>query len=72
MKYKLKEKIEILDLDKNILCKLNKNNIYIIEDIWVMKRSELKCFLDDNEINRIIVKMQLCGLDLNRKVYANK
>ncbi len=60
----------IKDLDCVILKKLNTNNIYTVRDLWNLKRKDLKSFnLNDNEIKQVIIKMQLHGIDLNRKIY---
>ena len=66
----LKEKIKELEIDSDIIRKLNDNNIYIINDLWNLNRIELKKLkLTDNQINQIIIKMQLHGIDLNRRMY---
>lgn len=66
----LENSIEFLNVKENTLTKLKKNNISTINDIWILKRKDLKAFnLTDSEINQIIVKLQLNGLDLNKKVY---
>jgi len=60
----------IKDLDCVILKKLNTNNIYTVGDLWNLKRKDLKSFnLNDNEIKQVIIKMQLHGIDLNRRIY---
>lgn len=66
----LKKNIEILNLDGNIIKKLKENNINIIEELWVINRHKLKDMnFKDNEINQIIIKLQLIGIDLNHKRY---
>lgn len=66
----LEEKIKELEIDTDIIKKLNENKIYTIYDLWVLNRIDLKILkLTDNQINQIIIKMQLCGIDLNKKVY---
>lgn len=66
----LKKDINILNLDNNIINKLKENNIKIVEDLWLSNRHKLKEMdFKDNEINQIIIKMQLIGIDLNRKRY---
>jgi len=60
----------ITNLDEITLEKLNNNNIYTVNDLWKLKRKDLKGFdLNDNEIKQIIIKMQLHGIDLNRRIY---
>lgn len=66
----LKKNIEILNLDGSIIKKLKENNINIIEELWVVNRHKLKDMnFKDNEINQIIIKLQLIGIDLNHKRY---
>ena len=66
----LKKRIEILNLDENIIGKLKENEINIVEDLWVINRHKLKDMnFKDNEINQIIIKLQLIGIDLNHKKY---
>lgn len=65
--------IKNLDLDFSTLEKLEKNNILTVGELWGLKRAELKDFLLDNEeINLIIIKMQLYGMDLNMKKYTKE
>lgn len=66
-------------LEKNILelelsTKVNKvlvdNEIIKIRDLWQMKRKDLKDLkISDSDINQITIKLQLVGLDLNKKIY---
>ncbi len=64
------ENIETLNLDKDIELILKNNNVNSMNDIWKLKRKELKKIgLRDFQINHIIIKMQLNGLDLNEKMY---
>lgn len=70
MDKKVVEKIEKLDLDKDIELILKNNNVNTMQDIWKFKRRELKKIgLRDFQINHIIIKMQLKGLDLDEKMY---
>lgn len=63
--------IKILDLDKEIEEILRKNNIATIENIWVMNRKKLKELgLKDNDIKQVTIKLQLLGLDLNKRIYS--
>ena len=69
MKY-LDKKIDILELDKNIINLLINNGINNISDLYVLNRKKLKEFgLSDSNINKISIKLQLLGLDFNRKKY---
>lgn len=65
----LNRQIRFLGLPIQLKNKLLDNNINIIYDLWVSKRSNLKKILNDREISDIIIKLQLHGLDLNKKVY---
>ena len=71
MKYlNVDEAIDILKIDDKIITKLNEVNINNIKDLWILKRKELKDLnFSDSEINHIRIKLQLCGLDLNKKTY---
>ena len=62
--------IDDMGLSKKINDKLKNNDINSVKDLWVLKRTELKKKgFTDNEINQIIIKLQLNGLDLNKKEY---
>ena len=62
--------IEDLVLKDSTTKVLKSNNINSIKDLWYLKRKDLKSFnLNDSEINQIIIKLQLKGIDLNKKVY---
>ncbi|MBQ4032078.1 MAG: hypothetical protein II625_10020 [Bacilli bacterium] len=66
----IEDKIETLNLSKNINKALKENNIIYIKDLWILNRKNLKAFgLKDSEIKDIIISLQLQGLDLNKKIY---
>lgn len=66
----VEENIKILDLTGSVNDKLKDNNINSINDVWVLKRKELKELgFTDQEIKSIVISLQLRGLDLNKKVY---
>ena len=66
----LEKEIIELDLDKKIIDILKQNNINFIKDVWVLKRQDLKKIdLTDSDITQISIKLQLYGLDLNKKSY---
>ena len=66
----IKGKIEELNLNKKITCILKENKIFIIEDIWKLKRKNLKDLgFTDAEINQIVIKLELLGIGLNHKIY---
>lgn len=57
-----------LDFEKVILDKLILNNIDSIGKLWQMNRKELKNIgFTYEEIKKIAIKLQLKGLDLNKK-----
>ena len=67
----LEKDISVLELNSSIEKFLRANEINYIKDIWVLKRKDLKNLgLKDSDINTIVVKLQLFGLDLNKKVYS--
>lgn len=64
------DNITKLNLTTNLTKKLYDNNINTINDIWTLKRKDLKNIgLTDKEIKSIIIALQLEGLDLNKKIY---
>lgn len=66
----LEKSIDKLNVDTDILLILCNNNIQFIKQIWLLKRDDLKQMnLTDNQINQIVIKLQLNGVDLNKKVY---
>lgn len=68
----LKKDIEVLELEDKIITNLRNNNILTIYDLWILKRNDLKNIkLSDREINQILIKLQLLGIGLNKKVYDN-
>lgn len=57
-----------LGLETNILEKLKLNKIDSIEKLWKLNKKELKELkFTYEEINLIAVKLQLKGLDLNKR-----
>ena len=66
----INDSITKLNLSSTLTEKLKSLNLNIINDIWILKRKELKeKGLTDNEIKSIIIALQLTGLDLNKKIY---
>ena len=69
-KVNVNDKITKLGIDDNIIKVFNNNDIITIDDLWSLKRKDLKDMeFSGDEINHIIIKMQLNGIDLNRKKY---
>ena len=71
MKNKLLENdINCLKLSPNVIDVLKNNNVNVINDLWGLTRKDLKSFnISDKDIHNIIVKLQLNGLDLNKRKY---
>lgn len=66
----LKKNVDYLNLDNVIIEKLNSNSIHTVEQLWKLRRQDLKVLnFKDSEINQIIIRLQLVGLDLNHKKY---
>ena len=66
----LDKDIDILKLGDSINNILINNNIRIINDLWILNKKFLKGLnLTSKDINTISIKLQLIGLDLNKKVY---
>lgn len=64
----MSENIAVLDLDKEIEVILINNNINNINELWILNRNDLKKIgIKDNQINQIRIKLQLKGLDINKK-----
>lgn len=62
--------ISILGLDDNIACLLTKNEIRTVNDLWLKTKKDLKKYgLKDKDIKYVSIKLQLIGLDLNKKMY---
>ena len=62
--------ISILGLDDNIACLLTKNEIRTVNDLWLKTKKDLKNYgLKDKDIKYVSIKLQLMGLDLNKKMY---
>lgn len=62
--------ISLLNFNNIILKKFRDNDILTIKKLWVLKRKDLKKIgFKDAEINNIIIKLQLYGIDINKKIY---
>lgn len=66
----LNDCISKMDIENDVIEILTENNILKIDDLWNLKRNDLKKIgLGSPEIKHIKIKMQLYGLDLNGKKY---
>ncbi len=66
----LDKEISYLGIDSKIVKNLNDNNIMKVNELWVLKRTDLKGMgLSDKEINDVIIKLQLNAMDLGKKKY---
>lgn len=66
----LEKNISVLDIDDSIMKKLKELDINKVNDLWECKLVFLKNNnFNNNEINQIRIKLQLKGIDLNKKVY---
>lgn len=62
--------ISNLSLSKDLINKLKDKELNYIEDVWLLKRINLKTLgFTNDEIKEIIISLQLIGLDLNKKKY---
>ena len=64
----LDEDISYLKLNDKIIDILKAHNILKVHDLWILNRKTLKSFdLSDSDIKQIIIKLELLGIDLNKK-----
>ena len=64
----LENNIDTLNLNQNITYLLKDHDILKIKDLWIKKRDFLKEIgLSDKQIKTIIIKLELIGLDLNKR-----
>ena len=67
----LNSSIYALKLNDEIYTKLINNDILTILNLWNLNRKQLKKMkFTDNELNQIVIKMQLHGFDLNKRIYS--
>jgi hypothetical protein len=70
MNNSLNDFINEMGIDLEIIKKLNGNQVYVVKDLWSLKRQDLKRMgVTDCQIKSIIIKMQLYGIDLNKRIY---
>lgn len=66
----LEKDVKKLGLEDNITEILINNEIVKVGNLWELNRKKLKAMgLKDADINQVVIKLQLLGLDLNKKVY---
>lgn len=66
----IEKDIKALDLDSDMNKLLKENSINTVGDVWILNRKKLKEMgFKDTDIKLITIKLQLLGLDLNKKVY---
>ena len=66
----LNDSIDILKLDNLLIERLNSINVYKVEDLWKCNINYLKeQNFSNSDISQIKIKLQLIGLDLNKKKY---
>ena len=64
----LNSNINNLSLDSDCLSKLNAANINKIYELCILDRKKLKEYkLSVEQINNIIIRLQLLGLDINKR-----
>lgn len=72
MSIDLNNSIKILNLESDVENILINNQILKVKDLWSLNRKALKNIdLTDNQIHSIIVKLQLNGIELNKKINNN-
>lgn len=63
--------IKTMDLDSEVLNILLENDIKTVGNLWELNRKKLKAMgVKDSDIKQIIIKLQLLGLDLNKRIYS--
>lgn len=68
--HNITDDIQKLNLSSPLTTKLKEKNLKTINDVWILKRKELKNIgFTDPEIKSIVISLQLEGLDLNKKKY---
>lgn len=64
----LDQDISYLNLNPKIINILKDNDILSVYDLWIQNRKNLKKInLNDQQIKEIIIKLELHGIDLNKK-----
>ena len=64
------KEVNNLSISKELINKLKDKELNYIEDVWALKRNNLKTLgFTNDEIKEIVISLQLIGLDLNKKKY---
>ena len=62
--------LKTLELSSDICQMLRDQVLNTVGDVWILNRKKLKTMgFKDADIKIIIIKLQLLGLDLNKKIY---
>ena len=65
----LEKDINYLNFNKNISSILRENNVNKVYDLWQINKKTLKNIgMNKDDIKQIIIKLELHGLDLNKKI----
>ncbi len=66
----LKEDLSILNLNDDVMQRLEENNIMKVEDLCSMTKADLRNInFEQSDISTIEIKLQLNGLDIKKKRY---
>lgn len=66
----LKEDLSILNLNDDVMQRLEENNIMKVEDLCSMTKADLRNInFEQSDISSIEIKLQLNGLDIKKKRY---
>ena len=66
----LKEDLSILNLNDDVMQRLEDNNIMKVEDLCSMTKADLRNInFEQSDISTIEIKLQLNGLDIKKKRY---
>ena len=64
----LKEDLSILNLNDDVMQRLEENNIMKVEDLCSMTKADLRNInFEQSDISTIEIKLQLNGLDIKKK-----
>ena len=64
----LDKDINYLNLDENINAILEENDVNKVKDLWHYNKKSLKNIgMTNSDIKKIVIKLELLGLELNKK-----